>query len=271
MNYLRILSRRWILTTILVICAMGVMVRLGIWQLDRLEARRSFNNRVIAQVNQEALDLNEVNGKPILSNMEYRKVRVVGEYDHSEQVALRNQYWGNEWGVHLVTPLRIKGSNEVILVDRGWIPAGDFQSGDWSKFDEPGQVTVSGILRNSQDRADFGNRKDPQTSNGTETLKAWNFVNIDRLAEQMTIPLLPVYIQQSPDPSWTSLPYRFQPVLDLTEGPHLGYALQWFTFAAILGLGYPFFIQRQERRRQEKATDERAVSLNSSLLHSEKH
>jgi cytochrome oxidase assembly protein ShyY1 len=41
--------------------------------------------------------------------------------------------------------------------------------------------------------------------------------------------------------------------LDLSEGPHLGYALQWFSFVALLGIGYPFFIRRQERRSLQAA------------------
>ena len=41
-------------------------------------------------------------------------------------------------------------------------------------------------------------------------------------------------------------PIPFQPELELTEGPHFGYALQWFTFATILFVGYPFFLRKQE-------------------------
>ncbi len=38
--------------------------------------------------------------------------------------------------------------------------------------------------------------------------------------------------------------------LDLSEGPHLGYAGQWFLFAAILAVGYPFYVRRQEIARK---------------------
>ena len=30
------------------------------------------------------------------------------------------------------------------------------------------------------------------------------------------------------------------------EGSHFGYALQWFTFAVILFVGYPFYLKKQE-------------------------
>ena len=240
----RLFTLRWILTTVLVIAGVGVLARLGLWQLDRLEKRQAFNARVSAQqaaprLSLEAAALEDTSLAKELIGMEYRLVSVQGEYDHANQVALRNQSWGNEWGVHLLTPLHIAGSDQSILVDRGWIPAEDFKSGDWSAYDEDGLVTVQGVLRASQSEPDFGQRSDPQG-----TLQAWNFANVERIQEQLPYPLLPVYIQQAPDPAWTGLPYRSQPDLDLTEGPHMSYALQWFSFAGLLGIGYPFFIRK---------------------------
>ncbi len=242
---LKLFSRRWFLTTLLVLVGVGVLARLGIWQLDRLEARRAFNARVSTQEAAPILVLNSTSlGDPgqmeSLKGMEYRAVTVQGEYDFSHQVALRNQSWGNEWGVHLLTPLQIAGSEQSILVDRGWIPAEAFKSGDWSAYDEPGEVTVHGIVRASQSKPDFGKKNDPEG-----VLQAWNFANVERIQAQTPYGLLPVYIQQAPDPAWTSLPYRSLPEVELTEGPHMGYALQWFSFAALLGVGYPFFIRKQ--------------------------
>jgi surfeit locus 1 family protein len=244
---LRMFSRRWILATFLVIAAMAVMVRLGIWQLDRLEQRRAFNARVLAQVNQPPLLLTDQALNADLAGMEYRPVIVEGEYDHSQEVALRNQAWNDQIGVHLLTPLKIAGSDRAVLVDRGWVPVQDFNSHDWSQYTEPGKVRVQGVIRDSSSKPDFGKRNDPPGR-----LDIWNFANVGRIAEQVSYPLLPIYIQQAPDPAWTGLPHRSQPELDLTEGPHLGYAFQWFTFAAILGLGYPFFIRRQEKARLRK-------------------
>jgi surfeit locus 1 family protein len=244
---LRMFSRRWILTTLLVIAAMAVMIRLGIWQLDRLEKRRAFNARVLAQVNQPPLLLSGQALDADLASLEYRPVIVEGEYDSSQEVALRNQAWNDQIGVHLLTPLKIAGSDRAVLVDRGWVPVQDFDSHDWSQYGETGKVRVTGVIRASSSTPDFGKRADPPGR-----LDVWNFANVARIAEQVSIPLLPIYIQQAPDPSWLGLPHRSQPELDLTEGPHLGYAFQWFTFAAILGLGYPFFIRRQEKAKLRK-------------------
>jgi surfeit locus 1 family protein len=261
MVIIKMFSRRWLLATLLVIVGVAVLARLGKWQLDRLAQRRALNASVQAQIDAPALDLNEAALQAAqqrdLPKMEYRKVTVVGEYDFSQQVALRNQLEGDQWGVHLITPLRIRGANTAVLVDRGWIPAQDFESGDLSKFDESGVVTVKGVIRVSQSKAEFGMRSDPTLTPGQTGLNAWNFVNVDRIANQISTPILPVYIQESPDPAWTGQPVRTQPQLDLSEGPHLSYAIQWFAFALLLAGGYPFFILHQERKVVEQ--DEAAV------------
>ncbi len=246
----RMFTRRWLLATLLVIAGAALCVRLGIWQLSRLEQRRAFNSRVLAQRDQPSLPLSGDALQADLYNMEYRTVQVTGVYDFSQQIAIRNQVWGNQWGVHLVTPLVISGSAgpTAVLVDRGWIPAEDYQSGNWSKYDEPGSLTVHGVLRRPMQKAELGSRSDPTPAPGEAALKSWNFVNVQGLGQQISYPLLPVYIQQAPDPAWTGLPYRSQPEIEITEGPHMGYAIQWFSFATLLGVGYPFFIRRSERK-----------------------
>src|SRR3972149_566939 len=96
--------------TLLVLSVAGGMVRLGIWQLDRLAQRRALNDRVEAQLSQPRLNLNTAGIGADLGSMEYREVVVTGEYDPSGEVALRNQVWNNHIGVHLLTPLHIGGS-----------------------------------------------------------------------------------------------------------------------------------------------------------------
>ena len=248
---LAMLTRRWILATLIAIIAIAVMVRLGIWQLDRLEKRRAFNTRVSAQLAQPTLTIDQSGLDLDLGEMEYRSVIVRGEYDLSHEVTLRNQAWDNRLGVHLLTPLKISGTDTYILVNRGWAPTENFQYDDWPEYSEPGLVEVRGMLRASQDTPDYGRRTDPIPLPGEEPLLVWNFANAEQIAEQVPYKLLPMaYVQQAPDASWTELPYRSLPELELTEGPHFGYALQWFTFAIVLGLGYPIFIHRRMNKRK---------------------
>ena len=75
-------------------------------------------------------------------------------------------------------------------------------------------------------------------------------VNVDRIQQQVSLKLLPVYIQESPDPAWTGMPYRSVSMPDLSDGPHMSYAIQWFIFASVLGVGYPIFVRRSTRKKK---------------------
>ena len=247
-----LVSRRWFLTTLLALAAVGVLIRLGIWQLDRLAQRREFNARVIAQQKADPFTLDSQSVGADQLSMEYRAVVVTGKYDPAQQVVLRNQVWQNQPGVHLLTPLVISGTNRAVLVDRGWIPSEETAPDKRSKYDEPGIITVRGVLRRAQAKPDFGGVPDPLLAAGQTRLDAWNIVNLERISQQVSVPLLPAYIQQSPGSTQTAPPYRTEPQLDLTEGPHFSYALQWFAFAAILAIGYPVYVKRHAEQPNVK-------------------
>lgn len=239
----QLLSRRWIFATFLVVAAAAVCVRLGIWQLDRLAQRRASNAHYIATQTEPPLSLPRDLDQD-LAQMEYRAVTASGHYDFSQQVALRNQVYRDQFGLHLLTPL-VLDDGRAVLVDRGWIPAeGNDQGSSWSVFDEPAEGTISGIIRASRVKADLSGQTDPPLGPGQRGLDSWLFPNIPRLQAQVSYRLLPVYIQLSPVPNDTAPPIPYQPEVDLTEGPHQGYAIQWFTFATILLLGYPFYVRR---------------------------
>lgn len=254
MIFWKMVSRKWIFTTLLVLAAAGVCIRLGIWQLDRLDQRRAFNAQVTSMRALAPLDLN-ADSDADLAAMEYRAVVVRGTYDFENQVALRNFYNEGVYGYHLLTPLRLE-DGRAVLVDRGWIPSeGNDSPSAWSRYDEaaPAEACpepcqrVEGVLRLGVAKIPFGANPDPTLSPGQTRLEFWNFVNIERLAAQIPYPILPVYIQPNPDPNDSEPPIPQQPIIELTEGPHFGYALQWFAFAAILLIGYPFFVRRQTR------------------------
>ncbi len=242
MIFKKMFSRAWLITTLLVFLGTAFCIRMGIWQLDRLKQRRAFNAQVISMRAEELLDLNQ-NLPADISSMEWRAVTVTGEYDFENQVALRNQYNGDQYGYHLITPLLFSGG--AVLVDRGWIPAdgNTAPSRDaWRKYDETGKVTVTGQIRLGQEKPAFGGVADADTGH----LDVWNNLNVVRISEQSPYPILPVYVQPNEIENDSVPPIPFQPVVELTEGPHFGYALQWFAFATILFVGYPFFLRKQE-------------------------
>ena len=239
----RMFHRKWLIPTLLVLLGTALCIRLGIWQLDRLEARRSFNAQVQAMRALSPLNLNQDESDTI-QNMEWRAVKVKGHYDFENQIAIRNQYHGGQYGYHLLTPLLF--GETAVLVDRGWIPAdGNSAPKDWRKYDEAGEVNLTGQVRLGQGKPAIGGVADVLPENGAR-LEIWNNADVTRIAGQLPYRILQAYIQLDSDTQDAEPPIPFQPEVELTEGPHFGYALQWFTFATILFVGYPFFLRKQE-------------------------
>lgn len=255
----RMFSRKWFVATLLVIAGTFVLIRLGIWQLDRLDARQAANAHYVEMESMPRLDLNaEIPDS--LDEMEYRAATVTGEYDFENQIAVRNQIYrdeqgeqyGDQYGYHLFTPLLFDpstGSGQAptaVLVDRGWIPLdGNTTPADWRKYDEPGEVKVEGVIRLGLGKPAFGGVEDSLPTSGTR-LEIWNNADVPHVADQTPYPILNIYIQQAEDANDTTPPIPAAPGFELTEGSNFGYAVQWFTFAAILFFGYPFYIRKQE-------------------------
>lgn len=231
-------SRRWWWTTLLVVAGMIILFRLGIWQLDRLQQRRANNAQYVQQVSAPPIQLTGADLAVDPAGLRDRQVEVQGTYDFSEQLVLVQQNWQGRPGAHLVTPLLLEGEDIAVLVDRGWVPSAEVEAGDLDQFDEPGIQSVSGAIQLSQ-----------TLSNGRETIvegkqQEWYRIDVEAIQRQLPYKLLPVYVLASPtEEPIEQLPYRIENEVDLSDGPHLFYAIQWFIFTLLLGVGYLYFVK----------------------------
>lgn len=246
----KLMTKRWVIKHLLVVLVLIVLINLGFWQLRRLDEKRTLNRNITAVLNQAAIP---VRGGPINpADLHFHRVAVAGTFDNTQAIVIRNQALADDTpGLHLVTPLRLKDSDQAVLVDRGWIPRGDADPDPaaLTTYDLSGEVTVEGIAYQTQTRPGWFSPLDPPLKEGQPRLVAWFRVDIDRIQAQLPYPLLPIFIRQLPGPNAdaTSLP-RQESGVTLDEGPHLSYALQWFSFAAILLVIYGVFL-RQELRK----------------------
>lgn len=238
--------RLWM--TLLVIIGALILGRLGTWQLDRLAQRRAFNSSLNTRMAQPALTLAGTAIDP--ATLEYRRVEVRGVYDPAQEIVLRNRELDGTPGVHILTPLRLSDSDTAVLVDRGWLPRDYADPSRRSAFAAPtSEILVSGIARRSQENV--GGPQDPPFGPDRKRLDAWFHVDTTRIQQQAGYPLLPIFIEQQPAPGDPALPRRVA-TADLGEGPHMGYAVQWFAFAIILVVGYIAFNYSRTRRVPER-------------------
>lgn len=232
---------------LLVLAIFIVFINLGLWQLRRLEQRRALNQEVLDGLSQPPVTLT---GDPVEPEaLHLRRVSVTGTFENEESVVLRGRSYQGQPGAELLVPLRIKNSEQAILVNRGWVPLQIATSEDLKSYALEGEVTVEGVAYRSQPRPDgFLVPTDPTPQPG-KRLEAWFRVDIDRIQQQVAEPLLPVFVRQSAASAGATEPPLPQPEPELDEGPHLGYAVQWFSFALILVVMYSAFVWQEYKRK----------------------
>ncbi|HEU5014334.1 MAG TPA: SURF1 family protein [Roseiflexaceae bacterium] len=231
---------------------------LGVWQWNRLQQRLALNEKINSHMSAPPITLNP--NDTDANALDYHFVSVRGTYDPSQEVFLRNRSYGDATGYHVLTPLRIQGSDKAVLIDRGWIPLTLEESGDHASYAPPkGVVTVQGVARQQQQYT--GGPQDPPLSAERPRLNEWFQVNTSRIQQQTGYPLVPVFIEVQPTgaddamPEGLPIPSR---TTDLGPGPHMSYAIQWFSFALIALVGYPILIYQnvyKPRQQARRATD----------------
>jgi surfeit locus 1 family protein len=199
--------------------------RLGFWQVSRLQERRALNATARAARALPPVELDDPvqAARAAVTGLHHRRVRVTGRYDHAAEIVLRGQSEGGVPGVRLVTPLKPLGGDTVILVQRGYVTTADARTIDPGPLAEVGVRVVEGIAFRLPDSV----AGEPREEDGRLT---WRRVDLGALRERLPYPLANFLVLQLPDSSLPKLPRRdAAPALD--DGPHLSYAVQWFSFA----------------------------------------
>lgn len=252
--YRFLLKPRWILSHIFVILVVVTMINLGFWQLGRLDERKSSNAVVTAAMKSQPQPLASVLPDGTASTSEqvkaadYQPVYVTGVYRADEQVLITNRTNNGSPGYWVVTPL-VLADGSAIAVNRGWVPYSYTADGPWEDFAPPkGTVTVQGLLRPSQVRETDGLVSSPKDAEDG-TLRVLARLDVGRLAQQVDERLMPGYLSlRVQDPAQGDLPVPV-PLPELSQGPHLGYAMQWFAFSLLTIIVYPLLLRRHAKRR----------------------
>ncbi len=258
-----LLRPRWLLSHVLVLLLVVVMVNLGFWQLRRLDEKRERNALIEARQEQPVVPVEDIlapAGDPDdLGAARFRPVTATGTYDDEATVVVRNRSQDGAAGAWLVTPLVLASGDDRVGVLRGFVSLADDGS-PVAAPPPPGQVTVEGHV------------VDPGSFDGTapgdlEPLLAEDDVLAGLVLAESSSP---------PEPSaadvGTTGPTSLLaiPTPELSEGPHLGYAAQWFIFSAIAVVGYPLVLRRVVARRGKEVDDARGSSsddLDAELEH----
>jgi len=220
--------------TVVLLAVVAACVRLGFWQLDRLRQRRELNAGMAARL--EAPTVQLPTAPPDTAGFLFRHLEVTGRYDDARSIVLPGRSFQGVPGVHLLTPLVVDPA-DAVLVNRGWVPAADGATIPLDSFptSAPGaEVHLQGLLL----PLPFSTRP-AEAASAADTLfrRIWYHLERHRLQAQFPYHLAGAELQLLPATGDAAFPRPLPPPA-LDEGPHLSYAIQWFSFALIGIVGW---------------------------------
>ena len=230
-GYRRLLKPSWIISHIFVIALVVSTINLGFWQLRRLEDRKLVNSQVAEVLNRDPIAIDVILPEEKNQYQNYLPVTAKGTFDGNRQLYLINRSRDGAPGVEVVTLFALsRNPVSFVAVNRGYLPSkifNELNSHSWEPDTQ--EIEINGFVM-------------LPFLDGKLQGKEINRIDLDLLSDEWGVPLLPVYLQQSQKLTdrW---PVELE-VPELTEGPHLGYAVQWFIFSAIGLIGYPLVLRR---------------------------
>lgn len=194
------------------------------WQYERGISRNAKNSKIEANALKPVIDLNLLLDSNRLTTSEWRRVNVKGTFDTTHEVLLRNRYNSEgKYGFEYLTLFESGGKR--FWVDRGWVQAGATALARPIVPNTPkGELTILGRVR--LDKALPKGSFFALPSNGN-LINEWN-LKAKVQTEDFYIDLI-----DGPDVK-PAVPAELP---ELSDGPHLAYALQWIFFAGLVIYG----------------------------------
>jgi surfeit locus 1 family protein len=108
-------------TLIFAITFCGFIV-LGFWQIDRADQKNVLNSNYTDRQQEAIIVLDKNNVIDEKSSLLWRKVEFEGSFINKQNIILDNQIFNQIAGFNIITPFKIKGSDSLVLINRGWHP-----------------------------------------------------------------------------------------------------------------------------------------------------
>lgn len=237
-------SLQGVLIVIAAAVGMTVTFSLGMWQLGRgaekLALQASKEQRMAMTV-LDGRSLQAPKSQAQLENLMYRAMSLKGQWLKQHTVYLENRQMNGHAGFFVVTPMRLDGTGQVVLVQRGWAPRAFNDRSALPRIEtSEGQVEVLGTLAPWPSRVyDFG---------GVEDGPIRQNLDLSAFQRQTGMTFQNLSLIQTGPPSEGLL--REWPQVASGVEKHHGYAFQWFGLCALIALLYVWFQIVQKRRKK---------------------
>ncbi|MEV0375150.1 SURF1 family protein [Streptomyces sp. NPDC050636] len=254
--YRFLLSRQWVILTLVGLALIPVMIELGFWQFHRHEHKVAQNRLIADSLAAKPVPVTDLTapGRTLPRGDMWRPVTATGTYDTEHEVVVRQRTAADEQsiGYYVVTPLDL-GNGGTVLVNRGWISAGN----DLTTFPSvpaapKGKITVTGRMMADETTAGSG-IKDTKGLPARQVM----LINSTEQTKRLGRPVLGGYIEQTAPEQAGGKPELVPEPDHDSIGPHMAYAIQWWLFAAAVPVGWVVLVRRERRDRAAAAEETR--------------
>ncbi len=239
-------ARRWLGYLALVVAFSVACGWLASWQFGRNEEAAERIRQIEENWDSAPVPLAEVLAGPDSAfdrTETWTPVELTGEYLVDETLLVRNRPRDGLPGYEVLVPFRLLDGT-VLIVNRGWLPAGERQAETPDTLPEPMRGPQTVIVRLRAGEPPVPGRSAPAGQVAT--------IELPLIAELLAAP---VYtgafgvLAAEPDADLAEAPaLASRPAAD--PGPHLSYAVQWILFAVMAGIALVWGIWNERRLRR---------------------
>jgi cytochrome oxidase assembly protein ShyY1 len=203
---------------------------LSFWQMQRAEQKEAIEAKLAAREKLPAIDFPTTID---ISQMEYTRVILKGEFVNDWPIYLDNRPMNGIAGIDVVMPFKLQGNSHYVLVARGWIPRNAQDRFAIKPFETPsGPIQIEGILKaNSSHILQLGKSEPLRPKTLVQN------VEVDAFIQASKLPTYPFIVEQTSNANDGLL--RDWPRASIGSERHRGYAFQWL---ALAGMALLFFL-----------------------------
>ncbi|GHA06171.1 SURF1-like protein [Arenicella chitinivorans] len=217
--------------------------------MDRAEQKKQILIELQTRSKADELDAKSlraaIQSSGFKSDYRYRKVRIDGRFLPEHTLFVDRQVMQTKVGYLVVTPFRPTGTDDVMLVARGWVPAGDDRQALPDIRTPVESVELSGRLNVLTPPPPLWDERYSVMLD-----EVWQFLPEAELEARLGFAVLPLMLELAPStPAPVGFKIQWPAIDDQWVAKHSAYAFQWFAMAAAFVVACLVLVFRRQHRK----------------------
>lgn len=212
-------------TSLFTLILLPLLIGLGFWQLERGEEKAAISADWHQRQQMAAVPLLSLDGRA--DALAHRKVILDGDFLPGRDFLLDNRMQGGQYGFEVISAVRLRTDNRLVLVNRGWI-AGDPGRRQLPVIPPASTGFYQGVIYVPPGKA-FRLGDETRRAQWPQLVLSLDVAWMEQVLGEPVYPFTVRLNAESP----AALAADW-PLINITPQKHTGYAVQWFSMAGVL-------------------------------------